>query len=192
MYLSEVFGGFWSSSRERFSSWRLSILLPLTVLPLNLSPMLADHRSPSRTPTAKKHSKLHPTMRVQERKKSTNPNFRVPDIFGGVGVFHAKGWGPKSSACPSKPGKSNFFGGISHDFAGISRRCPKSLRRKSLCSICGAYECALTLKLLPLSSLRQVALALFPGTSIGCCSVIRFARLQLMALGPRVESVFNL
>ena len=45
-----------------------------------------------------------------------------------------KGWGPKRSVCPSKPGKSNFLGGISRDFAGISRRCPKSLRKKSLCS----------------------------------------------------------
>ena len=40
------------------------------------------------------------------------------------------GGGQKSSVCPSKPGKSNFFGGISRDFAGISRRCPKSLRKK--------------------------------------------------------------
>ena len=30
-----------------------------------------------------------------------------------------KGWGPKRSVCPSKPGKPNFFGGISWDFAGI-------------------------------------------------------------------------
>ena len=41
-----------------------------------------------------------------------------------------KGWGPKSSICPSKPGKSNFFGGISRDFAGISRRCPKKFEKK--------------------------------------------------------------
>ena len=41
-----------------------------------------------------------------------------------------KGWGPKSSVCPSKPGKPNFFGGISLDFAGISRGRPKSLRKK--------------------------------------------------------------
>ena len=46
-----------------------------------------------------------------------------------------KGWGPKSSMRPSKPGKSNFFGGISRDLAGISRKCPKSLRKKRLCSI---------------------------------------------------------
>ena len=43
-----------------------------------------------------------------------------------------KGWGPKSSICPSKPGKSNFFGGISRHFAGISRKCPKSLRKKKV------------------------------------------------------------
>ena len=50
-----------------------------------------------------------------------------------------KGWGLKSSVCPSKPGKSNFFGGTSRDFAGISRRWPKSLRKESLCSIFGPY-----------------------------------------------------
>ena len=50
-----------------------------------------------------------------------------------------KGWGPKSSICPSKPGKPNFFGGISRDFAGISRKCPKSLRKKGLCSIFVPY-----------------------------------------------------
>ena len=40
------------------------------------------------------------------------------------------GWGPKSSVCPLKPGKSNFFAGISRDFACLSWRCPKSLRKK--------------------------------------------------------------
>ena len=74
---------------------------------------------------------------IQAREKSTNPNFRVRIFSGGVGVFHVKGWGPKSSICPSKPGKSNFFGGISQDFAGISPKCPKSLRKRSLCSIFG-------------------------------------------------------
>ena len=29
----------------------------------------------------------------------------------GVGVFHVKGWGPKSSVCPSNPRKTKFFGG---------------------------------------------------------------------------------
>ena len=50
-----------------------------------------------------------------------------------------KGWGPKSSVCPSKPRESNFFGGISRDFAGISRKRPKSLRKKCLGSIFGPY-----------------------------------------------------
>ena len=50
-----------------------------------------------------------------------------------------KGWGPKSSVCPSKPRESNFFGGISRDFAGISWKRPKSLRKKSLGSIFGPY-----------------------------------------------------
>ena len=76
---------------------------------------------------------------TQGRKRNPNPNFLVRIFSSGVGVFHVKGWGPKSSACPSKPGKSNFLGGISRDFAGISRRCPKSLRKKGLCSISVPY-----------------------------------------------------
>ena len=40
-----------------------------------------------------------------------------------------RGLGPKSSVCPSKPGKPNFSGGISRDFAGISQSRPKSLRK---------------------------------------------------------------
>ena len=41
-----------------------------------------------------------------------------------------KGWGPKSSVCPSKPMETKLFGGMSRDLAGISRVCPKSLRKK--------------------------------------------------------------
>ena len=66
----------------------------------------------------------------QARKRNPNLNFLVRIFSGGVGVFHVKGWGPKSSVCPSKPRESNFFGGISRDFAGISRGRPKSLRKK--------------------------------------------------------------
>ena len=67
----------------------------------------------------------------EARKPNPNPNFLVRMSSGGVGVFHMKGrGGRKSSVCPSKPGKSNAFGGISRDFAGISRGCPKSLREK--------------------------------------------------------------
>ena len=42
---------------------------------------------------------------LMDGKKSTNPNFSVRILSGGVGVFHVKGWGPKSSICPSKPRK---------------------------------------------------------------------------------------
>ena len=72
---------------------------------------------------------------LKARKTNPNPNFWVRIFSGRVGVFHVNGWGPKSSIRPSKPGKSNFLGGISRDFAGISRGRPKSLRKKSLCSI---------------------------------------------------------
>ena len=51
-------------------------------------------------------------------------------FLGGVGVFHVKGWGPKSSVCPSKPRETKLFGGISRHFAGISGGHPKSLRKK--------------------------------------------------------------
>ena len=38
-------------------------------------------------------------------KKEPKPKLLSPDIFsGGVGVFHVKEWGPKSSVCPSKAG----------------------------------------------------------------------------------------
>ena len=49
---------------------------------------------------------------------------------GGARDFHVKGWGPKSLVCPPKPREAKLFGGISRDFAGISRGCPKSLRKK--------------------------------------------------------------
>ena len=65
--------------------------------------------------------------------KEHKPKHLSPDISGGVGVFHVKGWGPKSSVCPSTTGKSNFWGGISRDFAGISRRCPKKFEKKKVC-----------------------------------------------------------
>ena len=61
--------------------------------------------------------------------------FWVQISSGGVGVFHIKGWGPKSSECPSKPREDTLFAGISRDFGGISRVCPKSLKQKrSQCS----------------------------------------------------------
>ena len=66
---------------------------------------------------------------IQARKRNPNPNFLVR-ISSWDGGLPREGWGPKSWVCPSKPGKSNFFGGISRGFARISRRCPKGLRNK--------------------------------------------------------------
>ena len=45
-----------------------------------------------------------------DAKKEHKPKLLTPDFFsGGMGVFHVEGWGPKSSGCPSKSGKSNFW-----------------------------------------------------------------------------------
>ena len=73
-----------------------------------------------------------------QARKTSKPELSSSIFSGGVGVFHVHGWGPKNSVCPSKPGESNFLGGIFRDFAGISRRRPKSLRKKNWCSIFGA------------------------------------------------------
>ena len=75
------------------------------------------------------------------KKKEPKPKLFGPDILGWGGVFHVKGRGPKSSVCPLKPGKPNFFGGISRDFAGISRGCPKSLgKNKFVFNFCSVFE----------------------------------------------------
>ena len=45
-----------------------------------------------------------------------------------------KGWGPKSSVCPSKPKETKLFGGISRDFAGISlHRMPEKFEKRRVC-----------------------------------------------------------
>ena len=46
---------------------------------------------------------------LQARKRSTNSNFLVWISSTGVGVFHVKGWGPKSSVSPSKPRENMKF-----------------------------------------------------------------------------------
>ena len=71
-----------------------------------------------------------PDSRGSGKKKEPKPKLLVRICSGGMGVFHRKGWGPKSLVCPSKPRETKLFGGISRDFAGISRGCPKSLRKK--------------------------------------------------------------
>ena len=70
---------------------------------------------------------------VREEKRTQTKHFWSGYLR--VGVFHVKGWGPKSSVCPAKLRETKLFGGISRDFAGISQGCPKSLRKKSLCSV---------------------------------------------------------
>ena len=69
------------------------------------------------------------THNVSGMKK--NPNFWVRISSGGVGVFH------------DVPRSQIFFGGISRDLAGISQLCPKSLRKKSLCSSFVPYTIAI-------------------------------------------------
>ena len=51
-----------------------------------------------------------------------------PDICRwGWGVFHMKGWGPKSSVCPSKLRENKLFGRISWILTGIfGGGCPKN------------------------------------------------------------------
>ena len=55
-----------------------------------------------------------------------------PDIFRRAKGLPCEGVGAKKfgMSLDSKPGKSNFLGGISRLIAGISRRCPKSLKKK--------------------------------------------------------------
>ena len=62
-----------------------------------------------------------PISNNQLRKRSTNSNFWVQTSSGRVGVFHVKGWSPRSSAYPAKPRETHththtLFGRISLDF----------------------------------------------------------------------------
>ena len=59
------------------------------------------------------------------KRKEPKPKLFGLDIFGWVGVFHVKEWGPKSSICPSKPGKPNIFGRISRDIPGVPEKFEK-------------------------------------------------------------------
>ena len=61
----------------------------------------------------------------QARKTNPNLNFWARIFSGGVGDSHTKGWGPKSSVCPSKPGKSNFLAG----YPGILPGYPGGARK---------------------------------------------------------------
>ena len=77
------------------------------------------------------------TINIQVRKRNPNPNFLVRISSDGVGVFHVKGWGPKSSVCPSKPWKTKLFGGISRNFrTDISGGARKVLEKKVCVQFC--------------------------------------------------------
>ena len=54
---------------------------------------------------------MSPIRKSQGGKRNPNPNFLIRIFSGGVGVFHMKGWGPKSSVCASKPRETKCFGG---------------------------------------------------------------------------------
>ena len=84
-------------------------------------------------------SRLMHDFLFQGRKRNPNPNFLVRISSGGVGVFHVKGWGPKSSVCLSKPGETKLFGGISRDVCRDIPGAPESLK-KYLCSILVPYN----------------------------------------------------
>ena len=70
--------------------------------------------------------KLLNTNIYQGRKRNPNLNFLVRIFSGGVGVFHVKGWGPKSSVCPSKPRETKLFWrgipGFSPGYPGGARK----------------------------------------------------------------------
>ena len=59
------------------------------------------------------------------KNKEHKPKLLGLDIFRSGGVSHVKGWGLKSSVCPSKP-REKLWAGYSRDFCGR----PKSLRKE--------------------------------------------------------------
>ena len=82
-----------------------------------------------------RHRLLECFPKCQGRKRNPNPNFLVRIFSGGVGVFHVNGWGPRSSVCPLKPGKSKFFGRDIPEFCRDIPAAPEKFEKKSLCSL---------------------------------------------------------
>ena len=68
------------------------------------------------------------------------PKLLSPDIFRWGGGLPREGVGAKKFGTSLETQESNFFGGISRHFAGISRKRPKSLRNKCLGSILVPYK----------------------------------------------------
>ena len=57
-------------------------------------------------------------LSTRPEKRNPNPKLLSPDIFWWGGGLPREGVGAKSSVCPSKLGKPNFFGGVSWDLLG--------------------------------------------------------------------------
>ena len=64
---------------------------------------------------------------IQARKKSTKINFLGPETDRWGGVFHAKGWWPRSSCSPSKVCLPWVWKREIWDVPGISPGCPGPL-----------------------------------------------------------------
>ena len=107
----------------------------------------------------------------QARKKSTKINFWVRRPPGGVGVFHAKGWWPKSSCSPSKVCLPWVSTGMSRDFCRDVPDpwgCSKSLFKKTF---------VLVFRPLPTPACLGICRPALGGKMIRCC-FFRFGELS--------------
>ena len=81
---------------------------------------------------------------VRQEKRAQRLTFRVRRPPGGVGVFHAKGWWPKSSCPPSKSLSSLGFEernlGCPGNFAGMSRT-PGGVQKVCAKKVCAQFSC---------------------------------------------------
>ena len=71
----------------------------------------------------------YPCVRAQ--KKEPKPKLLGPDILRWGGGLSCEGVGAEKFGMSLETRETKLFGGISRDFAGISQRRPKSLRKKS-------------------------------------------------------------
>ena len=76
---------------------------------------------------------------IREEKGTQTQTFGSGDLPVGWGSSTWRDGGQKVRYVPRNPGKPNFLAGYPGIFAGISLKCPKSLRKKSLCSILVPY-----------------------------------------------------
>ena len=78
---------------------------------------------------------------VRARKRKPNPNILIWISSGGVGVFHVKGRGPKSSVGPLKPKENRLSDGISRESWRDILGRGETFEKKSSCSSFGPYDC---------------------------------------------------